>query len=31
LLEKDISDKNIELMYVEVSLNKEINMILFLW
>jgi hypothetical protein len=31
LLEKCISDKNIEPMYIEVSLNKGISMILFLW
>jgi hypothetical protein len=31
LLEKGISDKNIELMYIEVGSNREISMILFLW
>jgi hypothetical protein len=31
LLEKVISDKNIELMYIKVSLNWEVSMILFLW
>jgi hypothetical protein len=29
LLEKDISDKNIERMYKEVSLNQGISMVFF--